>query len=170
MITYFDCTTHLREYLLTDVDINSVVIGDINAIDTNKQTMFPTSFIDVTLGTPKPGVATYNVTIAVMDIVDVYKEDVPKDHWKGSDNRQYILNTMYAVLENLERYIRKGALSDIGWQIVGDMNVTPFEDRLGNLLVGWSADFTVDIPNTVQNCYTTVFPAGLDEILDNELI
>ena len=154
MINYYNVTEKLHDFLIGLEDINSCIIGDLSLIDTKKQTMFPTSYVEVTNASPINGITRFTVTVACMDIIDIVKTGAIKDdnEWKGNDNKQNILNTMYACLEQLDQAIVKGSLADEGWELQGNMNATRFEDALGNLLTGWSVDFTVDVPNNIQNC------------------
>ena len=154
MINYYNVTEKLHDLLISFEDVNSCIVGDLSLIDTNKQTMFPTSYIEVTNATPINGVTRFNITVAAMDIIDIVKTSDVKDgdSWKGNDNKQNILNTMYAVLERLDAAITSGSLASEGWELQGNMQATRFEDSLGNLLTGWSVDFVVDVPNSIVNC------------------
>jgi len=152
MIAYYELTKQLYDYLQSDEDINTVLIGNIDEIDTNKVTMFPLAHILVGAVTPYNGFLRFSVTISTMDVIDIKKNDPTKGDWKGNDNKQNLLNTMLAVQENLVRYIQKGAMYDAGYSIEGLPSITPFEDRFENLLTGWSSTITIDVPNNVQKC------------------
>lgn len=152
MITYYDVTKSLHDYLISDEDINRVLIGDVDQIDTDKQDIFPLAHILIGSVTPSFGVMQFSVTISTMDVIDINNDNPTKGDWKGHDNKQNILNTMLAVLENLYREIDKGNLSDSGWELANNPTFEPFEDRFINLLTGWSATFTINIPNKIQNC------------------
>ena len=168
MITYYDVTKRIYEHLINDPDVNTVILGDIDDIDIDKQTMFPTSLITPTQATPINGIMRFNLTISCMDIIDHSKNNPIKGDWKGYSNQQDIWNTQLAVLENLWRSVIKGDLQDEGIDIQGDPTFEPFKDRLGNLLVGWTGSFVLDIPNTVQNCVAPVIEEGIfDNTFDN---
>ena len=151
MIAYYELSKNIYDHLIADEDISTCVIGNADKIDTNKQTLFPLAHILIGSATPKGGTIEFAVTITCMDIIDIDKDD-PDFSWKGEDNKQYILNTMLAVLENLDKSLDRGALADLGWELLADPVATPFEDSYENLLTGWSMTFNVSIPNTVQNC------------------
>ena len=152
MIAYYDLTKQLYDYLQADEDINTVLIGNIDEIDTNKKTLFPLAHILIGAVTPFSGFLRFSVTISTMDILDLNNDDPIKGDWKGNDNKQNLLNTMLAVQENLVRYIQKGAMFESGYFLEGQPTITPFEDRFENLLTGWSMTLTIDVPNTVQKC------------------
>ena len=154
MIAYLEMTEAIRNHLLSDEDINTVVIGDLSQVDVAKQTMFPLAHLFVGSTSFINGMVRFSVTVSTMDIVDINKNNTDKtsESWKGHDNRQYIQNTMLGVLENLDKEIDRGDMADFGYEMIGDATAEPFEDRFENLLVGWSMTFTLDVPNTVQNC------------------
>ena len=83
MITYYDVTKRIYEHLINDPDVNTVILGDIDDIDIDKQTMFPTSLITATQATPINGIMRFNLTISCMDIIDHSKNNPIKGDWKG---------------------------------------------------------------------------------------
>lgn len=156
MIAYYRLVELLQEHLQADADINTVTIGNFDKVDVNKQSIFPLALLIVGNSTINNGMVKFDVTVAVMDLVDerrVNKDELPADEqWKGQDNKQDVYNTLLAVLENLEASINQGSLQDFGLELDGDMNKEPFEDRFENLLTGWSATFNVSVPNEIVAC------------------
>jgi hypothetical protein len=154
MITYYRITELIAEHLKADRDVNTVIIGNLDQVDLNKQTIFPFSHILINSSQKVNGVENYNITVSCMDVVDVTKKDIrdEEDKIKGIDNKQDVLNTQHAVLENLETSIRKGTLQEFGLELTGEVDKLPFEDRFRNLLTGWSGTFTVSMPNEIQGC------------------
>ena len=154
MIAYYEITKGIYDHLKADPDINTVVIGSLDKIDINKQSLFPLGHILVGSAQFINGVVRFTLTVSCMDIVDIVKDDLPKDdeQWKGLDNRHDIANTMLNVIEGLDRSIKKGSLQ--ATYELQSMTAEPFEDRFDNLLTGWSATFVIDIYNSVQNCST----------------
>lgn len=151
MISYYTLTKQLYNHLISDEDINTVVIGGLDDVDIDKQTLFPLGHILVTQATPLNGFVRFNVAVSCMDIIDLNNNDTTND-WEGEDNKQQMLNTMLAVCENTIRNIRKGSMLDAGFELIGTPTCTPFEDRFSNLLTGWTLGLTIDVPLTVQNC------------------
>ena len=154
MIGYYELTEKIYSHLRSDEDINTVKIGSIDSVDEMKQIIYPFAHILTTSANFINGVIRFTVTISCMDVINVTKEDLREQNekLKGIDNKQDILNTMLAVVENLNRELIKGDLQDDRWELQGDITAEPFEDRFIDLVTGWSATFTIDIPNTVQNC------------------
>ena len=152
MIGYYELTSKLHDHLINDEDINTVVIGALDEVDVVKQTVFPLAHIIVGDAVPHGSYDEFSVIISCMDIIDVKKTNPVKGDYKGQDNKQYILNTMYAVISGIYKSLDNGALDAAGWTLAGDINATPFEDEHGNILTGWSASMIIQIPNTVQRC------------------
>ena len=151
MIGYYRGTELIKSHLEADNDINTVVLGSLDRVDINKQTIFPLAHIVIDSSNSDNGMVKFSLTIDVMDVVDISKED-ETEVWKGTTNFQDIMNTQHAVLENLERSILVGSLSDYKFEMVGEMVKEPFEYKYENLLCGWSASFDIQIPNEVQAC------------------
>jgi hypothetical protein len=100
------------------------------------------------------GINIFSIDVAVLDILDVKKTNSKKENepWKGSDNKQDILNTLLGVIENLLTNIRKGNLQSLGYDIEVDVSCDQVLDEKENVLSGWVATFLLQVPNTVQNC------------------
>jgi len=154
MVGYYEINKSIYDHLLADEDINTVVIGSLDKVDINKKTLFPLAHVMVSGVTLRGGLYRFSVTVSVMDIVDIVKDNLPKNEeaWKGLNNEQDISNTMLTVLEGLYRAIDKGNMYDLGYELQGDFSADPFEDRFDNLLTGWSSTFSIDVPNVKQNC------------------
>jgi len=154
MIGFYDITENVYDHLIADPNINSVKIGDISEVDMNKQDMFPFAHILVSGAEFLHAVVRFTITVSCMDIVDITKNDLrdETEKEKGIDNKQDVLNSMLAVLENLDRSLLQGALFELDYELQGSATAEPFEDRFDNLVTGWSGSFTIDVPNTIQDC------------------
>jgi hypothetical protein len=156
MISYYQLVESLATHLQSDSEINTVMIGGLDGVDLNKRSIFGMAHIGVTSASFINGVVRFVVDVTVMDLVDETKEGIENiphaERWKGVDNKQDVLNNMLAVLERLDKAIKNDSLTYSGFDVVTDESAEPFEDRFENLLTGWSKSFTIDVPNTVQNC------------------
>lgn len=157
MIGYYETSKGLYDYLIADQDINEVKVGALDSVDTNKKTMFPLAHVLISsFREPINGLTEYDVTVSLMDIVDVSKvslSDIAKaDRWKGNDNKQDILNTLGAVMKKLTNAIRSGTIAGVDYELIGIPQAEIFEDRFENLLTGWSRTFTIQVVNTVNAC------------------
>ena len=155
MIAYYEITKALNDHLQADAEINTIAVDGLDNIDVVKQSIYGIAHIDVDNAIFIKGTIRFNVDIAVMDIVDERKNDIrdmpAAERWKGIDNKQDVLNTMLSVIERLDKKLRHETLID-GWSLVGDVSATKFERKYENMLTGWLASFTIEVPNTIQNC------------------
>ena len=148
---YYQLTSTIEEQLLSDVNNNTVSIGDISKINLNKQDIFPLARMIVNNVTVEENVLRFNISILACDIVDQSK-DVTTDRFTGNDNEQDILNTQLAVLNRLIQRLRMGTLHQDMYQLEGSPSLTPFHDRFENQLAGWSATMDILIYNDIYIC------------------
>jgi hypothetical protein len=94
--------------------------------------------------TAEEQVLRFDISILACDIVDQSKDI--------TDNEQDILNTQLLVLNKLIQKLRMGTLHQDMYQLEGNPNLTPFQDRFENQLAGWSADITILIYNDIYIC------------------
>jgi len=156
MIAYYEVTKSIYEHLIADNDVNTVKIGveQINDVDMNKQEIYPLSHIFISGAEFVTGVVRFTITVSVIDMVDINKKNLREENeiWKGIDNEQDVLNSTLAVIENLDKSLRSGLLQDNDWELQGTTSAVRVRDTFPNLAIGWSVDFTIDVPNTIQNC------------------
>ena len=148
---YYQLTSTIENQLLSDVNNNTVSIGDISKINLNKQDIFPLAHMIVNNVTVEENVLRFNISILACDIVDQSK-DVTTDRFTGNDNEQDILNTQLAVLNRLIQRLRMGTLHQDMYQLEGSPSLTPFHDRFENQLAGWSATMDILIYNDIYIC------------------
>jgi hypothetical protein len=148
---YFYIVNKLKTYLKENPLINTVTIGDIFAVDLDKQTMFPLSHIIVNNATIAEVTTSLNLSILFMDIVDDSKQEIT-DVWEGNDNEQDVLNTRLTVAQRLVADLMRGSLYSSQVLIVGDPSAEPFTDRFENKIAGWTLTFDVIVPNEMSIC------------------
>ena len=148
---YYQLTSTIEEQLLSDVNNNTVSIGDITDVNLNKQDIFPLAHIIVNSVSVEEQVLRFSITILACDIVDQSK-DVTTDRFTGNDNEQDILNTQLAVLNRLIQRLRMGSLHTEMYQLDGNPSLEPFMDRFENQLAGWSASMDILIYNDIYIC------------------
>jgi hypothetical protein len=148
---YFYIVNKLKTYLKENPLINTVTIGDIFAVDLEKQTMFPLSHIIVNNATIAEVTTSLNLSILFMDIVDDSKQEIT-DVWEGNDNEQDVLNTRLTVAQRLVADLMRGSLYSNQVLIVGDPSAEPFTDRFENKIAGWTLTFDVIVPNEMSIC------------------
>jgi len=148
---YYQLTSTIEEQLRSTEFTNTVSIGDISKVNLNKQDIFPLAHMIVNNVTAEEQVLRFNISILACDIVDQSK-DITTDRFTGNDNEQDILNTQLLVLNKLIQKLRMGSLHTDMYQLDGNPNLTPFNDRFENQLAGWSATMTILIYNDIYIC------------------
>lgn len=148
---YYQLTSTIEQQLLSDVNNNTVSIGDISDVNLNKQDIFPLAHMIVNNVVVEEQVLRFSLTVLACDIVDQSK-DVTTDRFTGNDNEQDILNTQLAVLNRLIQRLRMGSLHTDMYQLDGNPSLEPFMDRFENQLAGWSATMDILIYNDIYIC------------------
>jgi len=155
MRQFYNITKTIKDTLEANSQVNVVTYGDIYDVDLNKQTIFPLAHIMVNQATIQEQTITMNISVIVMDIVDVTKEN-PRDEAEpffGTSNEQDILNTQLAVLNDLTTKLYRGTLYTDLYQLSSPPNCVPFTERFENLLAGWTGTFDIILPNTeISSC------------------
>ncbi len=149
MTSFYDILDTLKNYLQGNSNINSVTSGDIFEVDLAKQSIFPLAHIIVNNCTFQDHVVIFNIQVICMDIVYESKEDLKdqENYFHGINNKQDVLNTMFATINGLQSSMRRGELFTDLYQIDTDYTANIFEDRFENSLAGWSLDINISIPN-----------------------
>ena len=148
---FYNLTDRLKEELLKDAFVNTVTYGNIFEVDLNKQTIFPLSHFIVNNVVDRDNTLVFSISLLCMDIVDESKEDAV-DGFIGNDNEQDVLNTQLAVANRIGAMLKRGDLYREQYQLDGDISLEPFVDRFENKLAGWTATFSVIIPNDMSIC------------------
>ena len=146
MNTYYETLNHLKITFEEDTRVNNVVTGDFEQW---KRDMFNLVHIDITsselVNKENTALVRFNVTINVLDIRDVNKEDI-KDRFWFNDNRHDIWNETLSIL-NLAR--NKVIKDHLGNNITLDS--VSAADRITyammNGLDGWQQTWVIDVPD-----------------------
>jgi hypothetical protein len=141
----------LEQELLNSPFVKTVTFGDISEVDLRKQTIFPLSHIIMNNVTQGGQVLTFNMTILLMDIVDVNKALVT-DQFTGNTDEMDILNTQLQVGNKLVEQMRNGNLFNEMYQVIQDATFEPFYDRFENELAGWSLNVSIVVQNDIYIC------------------
>ena len=147
----YDTTTKIKDQLQAEPFINTVTFGSLNDVDLDKQSIFPLSHLTINSTNVATNVFRFNMSILVMDIVDISKEETT-DKFTGNDNEQDVLNTTLAVLTRVLNIMQRGDLYSQKYQIEDVVSCEPFVDRFENKLAGWAATFDVVVQNDMTIC------------------
>ena len=151
MQAYYNILETIKDSLQSDVNVNTVTTGDIFDVDLAKQTIFPLSHLMVNSATKTGNVYTFNMSVMLMDIVDISNEETT-DKFRGNDNETDVLNTQLAVGSRLVEMLARGGLRDDNYELSGTPSFEPFTERFENYLAGWSLNFEINIPNDMTIC------------------
>ena len=130
---------------------NTVTFGDISEIDLKKQSLFPLAHVMVNNMNIEQQHVSFNVTLFVMDLVDVSKEP-DTTLFLGNDNTQDVLNTQAALATRVIRVLQKSNLYKQDFEILGTANCEPFTERFDNALAGWAVTFDVSAKDEMTYC------------------
>lgn len=153
MNTYYELLKYLKFIFEQDDRVANVVTGDFEEW---RRDMFPLVHIDVT-DAPFTNILNtstdqFNVTVNVLDIRDVNKEDF-KDRFWHQDTRHDSWNDTFSILKLARnRFIKDHYETDV--------NVTAYTSaerityQFQNGLDGWQQTWTIDVPDTFTSvCY-----------------
>jgi hypothetical protein len=149
--SYYLIMTKLEEELLKSPFVKTVTFGDISQVDLRKQTIFPLSHIIMNNVVQSGQVMTYNMTILLMDIIDINKA-VVVDQFTGNTDEMDILNTQLGVGNKLVEQMRSGNLFNDMYQVSTDVTFEPFFDRFENELVGFAMNVNITVENDIYIC------------------
>ena len=149
--SYYLIMSKLEEELLKSPFVKTVTFGDISQVDLRKQTIFPLSHIIMNNVVQSGQVMTYNMTILLMDIVDINKAIVV-NQFTGNTDEMDILNTQLGVGNKLVEQMRSGNLFNDMYQVSTDVTFEPFFDRFENELVGFAMNVNITVENDIYIC------------------
>ena len=130
---------------------NTVTFGDISEIDLKKQSLFPLAHVMVNNMNIEQQHVSFNVTLFLMDLVDVSKEP-DTTLFLGNDNTQDVLNTQAALATRVIRVLQKSNLYKQDFEILGTASCEPFTERFDNALAGWAVTFDVNAKDEMTYC------------------
>ena len=154
MTSYYDLLDELNTLYIADENVKQVSKGSLDDIADNKQTMYSLAHILVNSATTVNSVVQFNMTVFVMDVVNISKAEVT-DKFKGNDNEDDVLNTTLATQVRVLEQLRRGDVTvDSEVRLLGNPTLEPFTDRFqyaGNV-AGWAATFDLEITHSMTRC------------------
>ncbi len=152
MTSYYDILKELQTLYTADIDVNTVTTGEIEDIALEKQTMYSLAHIVVNSATAVNSTIQFNVTVFVMDKLEINKDNVT-DIFKGNDNLHDVLNTTLATQIRVTEQLRRGAVTENSKLLLqGNPTLEPFPYRFIEGLSGWAATFDVSVAHTMTIC------------------
>jgi hypothetical protein len=152
MKNYYNLSTLLHDSILADPLVNRVTKGSLDKITNAKQDMYPLCHIIFNDVAFRGNTTVYNISLVMMSIVDVSKDDVV-DIFKGNDNEDDVLNTTLSILNRIFERVRRGDISNLGYEVLDDTaSCEPFVDRFTDAVAGWTMTFDILAPNEMTIC------------------
>ena len=130
--------------------VHSISTGNIEEIDTSGAVEYPLVHIvpnEVVAGT---NALTFNFNILVMDLVQV----------DDSNEQDVLSDTLGIMTDIIAQYKQGGQLQiypdnkGVFAQVDEDITIEPFTEHLDNVVSGWNASFSIEIPFQYKACST----------------
>jgi|31_taG_2_1085359.scaffolds.fasta_scaffold14366_3 hypothetical protein len=148
MSKLYDIIDKLKETGEALPSIRTITFGNLEDVDIKRQTIFPLIHIVPGTATLNGSTISWAFQIHAMDLIDFNKDDLNDmdDPFHGTDNMQDVLSDMVQQLSIMVDKIKRGA-SFGTYEIVGSQTMTPFFDKTGNSLAGYTLSVTINSPS-----------------------
>ena len=148
MSKLYDIIDKLKETGEALPSIRTITFGNLEDVDIKRQTIFPLIHIVPGTATLNGSTITWAFQIHAMDLIDFNKDDLNDmdDPFHGTDNMQDVLSDMVQQLSIMVDKIKRGA-SFGTYEIVGSQTMTPFLNKTGNGLAGYTLSVTINSPS-----------------------
>tara|TARA_B100001057_G_C22412551_1_gene780256 strand:- start:68 stop:523 length:456 start_codon:yes stop_codon:yes gene_type:complete len=151
MKSFYNIIDSIKDAVNTEPFNSNVSFGDIADIDLKRQSIFPLAHIMVNNATINDNLISFNVTLFLMDLVDVSKS-ADTSLFLGNDNTQDVLNTQIALATRVMRVLQKADLYRNDFELINPANCEPFEERFDNALAGWAVTFDISAKTEMTYC------------------
>lgn len=128
----------LQTIVTNHLQLNSFFFGDIADLGTENPEQYPLLFADVAPSNFTYKVIGLNIQLMVMDIV---KKDLSNENDVMSDTLRMIEDVIIKLRDPSNIYLIEDSIS-----------LTPFMDSQGDEVAGWTAQITLKIPSTYNEC------------------
>lgn len=128
----------LQTIVSNHLQLNSFFFGDIADLGTENPEQYPLLFADVAPSNFTYKVIGLNIQLMVMDIV---KKDLSNENDVLSDTLRMIEDVIIKLRDPSKIYLIQDSIS-----------LTPFMDSQGDEVAGWTAQITLNIPSTYNEC------------------
>ena len=151
MKSFYNIIDSIKDAVNTEPFNSNVSFGDIADIDLKRQSIFPLAHIMVNNATINDNLISFNVTLFLMDLVDVSKS-ADTSLFLGNDNTQDVLNTQAALATRVFRVLKKADLYRSEFELTSSPNCAPFKERFDNALAGWACTFDIATKSEMTYC------------------
>ena len=148
---YYDFTTALHNFLITDVLVNQVTKGSLDKITNAKKDMYPLAHVMIDGGAFESNTMRFTVTLVVMDLVDYTKEDLTHLYY-GNNNEDDVHNQTLMICQRAFEDMRRGQMN-ANYSIESDTaSFEFFVDRFTDDVAGCTMTFDVIMRNDMTIC------------------
>ena len=148
---YYDFTTSLHNFLITDVLVNQVTKGSLDKITNAKKDMYPLAHVMIDGGAFESNTIRFTVTLVVMDLVDYTKEDLTHLYY-GNNNEDDVHNQTLMICQRAFEDMRRGQMN-ANYSIESDTaSFEFFVDRFTDDVAGCTMTFDVIMRNDMTIC------------------
>ena len=150
MNSFYTVIEYLKDFLLQDIDVNTVTHGAVEDVDIDKKNIFPLAHILATGMSFPTGMVAYNFTIHILDQRNISKKK-STDKWLKNDNELDNLATCGAVVNRLVSNLKR-QYNDFDIDLLNEPNPIPVMYQFTNVLDGWQVDIQLGISNNIEVC------------------
>jgi hypothetical protein len=152
---YYNILNYFKTILTNHPSVGFVSQGDIWELDTASFPKYPIANIMITTVGFRDNLSVYRCGLIVADKPkakerasegEYNKQNI--DFWGDDDTVDIHANTL-GIITDIIAFTKSGTTN---FDIVGDVNCTPFKDKVDNGLVGWGCEFTVTTFNDNDKC------------------
>lgn len=149
-MSFYKLIDSIKSELKAQRITNTVTFGNLSEVDIDKTTIFPLAHFLTPSVSFNGSTNEFEVRILFLDIVD--KDNKFENSFQGNNDLHDILNTQLVAANYISNSIRRGALSNSGYQLVGDPSAEMIIDQYENLLAGWGVTFSVVAKSEDTTC------------------
>ena len=149
-MSFYKLIDSIKSELKAQRITNTVTFGNLSDVDLDKTSIFPLAHFLTPNVTFNGSTNVFEVRILFLDIID--KENEFENSFQGNNDLHDILNTQLIAANYISDSIRRGALSNTGYQVSGDPSAEMIIDEYENQLAGWGVTFNVIAASENTTC------------------
>lgn len=150
MNSYYQLINFLKDQLINDPDVHTVIHGVASDVDLEKKNNYPIAHIEVLRAGFPQGLVRVDFKVTVLD-QRMSSKQLITDKFRKNDNEIDNLNLCLAILNKLVFYI-KNQNNEFDIEMINEPEAEPILYEYTNLLDGWSMEFNLIATNKVSLC------------------
>ena len=142
MNTLFKVVNDIKQILVAEPMVATVTYGDIDDVDLTKP-IYPLAHTMI-------GDATIQERVILVDIVVILMDVITINGING--NELDVLNTQLNIAARFDAILKRNILYKDGYELQGDIQCEPFNERFEQNVSGFTCSFQVAIKNSMTSC------------------